>query len=236
MYDVVECFRRAHRHARLMTLRTPAGTVVGRVPQHLCEREREREFCFFTLSSSVAPAPCFARARPCLDVWWGEPSLVQLPAPALLALAPSVPMEGAAHRRLRYGVLSHLWLWGVEGLGTGPCGGPSLLGYPGSLGGLPASRLSTCLSSPLIVCTPLPTTIVCSSATLPLPLPLSTFYPPSPCSPPSADDCRCCTSASRGSLCAEAFTAIEADLEAFSPGRAAAHDGHGRLAEGERAF
>ena len=29
---------------------------------------------------------------------------------------------------------------------------------------------------------------------------------------------------------------IEADLEAFSSGRAAAHDGHGRLAEGERAF
>ena len=31
----------------------------------------------------------------------------------------------------------------------------------------------------------------------------------------------------RGSLCAEAFTAIEADLEAFSPGRAAAGGGHG---------
>ena len=31
---------------------------------------------------SVAPrrrGPCFARARPCLDVWWGEPSLVQRP-------------------------------------------------------------------------------------------------------------------------------------------------------------
>ena len=27
----------------------------------------------------VAPAPCFARARPCLDVWWGEPFLVQRP-------------------------------------------------------------------------------------------------------------------------------------------------------------
>ena len=26
-------------------------------------------------TSSVAPAPCSARARPCLDVWWGEPSL-----------------------------------------------------------------------------------------------------------------------------------------------------------------
>ena len=30
--------------------------------------------------------------------------------------------------------------------------------------------------------------------------------------------------------------AIEADLEAFGPGRAAAHGGHGRLAEGERVF
>ena len=29
---------------------------------------------------------------------------------------------------------------------------------------------------------------------------------------------------------------IEADLEAFSPSRVAAHDGHGRLAEGKRAF
>ena len=36
-------------------------------------------------------------------------------------------------------------------------------------------------------------------------------------------------SAPRGSLCAEAFRATEADLEAFSPGRAAAHNGHGRL-------
>ena len=44
------------------------------------------------------------------------------------------------------------------------------------------------------------------------------------------------TSARAGSLYAVAFTVIKADLEAFSPGRAAAHDGHGRLAEGERAF
>ena len=43
-------------------------------------------------------------------------------------------------------------------------------------------------------------------------------------------------SAPRGSLCAEAFRAIEADLEAFSPGRAAAGGGRGGLAEGERAF
>jgi len=39
-----------------------------------------------------------------------------------------------------------------------------------------------------------------------------------------------------GSVCAVAFTAIEADLEAFSPGRAAAVGVHVRLAEGERAF
>ena len=68
----------------------------------------------------------------------------------------------------------HLWLWGVEGLGTGPCGGPSLLGYPGSLGGLPASRLSMPVLSIRCMYT-FPTTIVCSSATLPLLLPLSTL-------------------------------------------------------------
>ena len=40
--------------------------------------------------------------------------------------------------------------------------------------------------------------------------------------------------AARGAV---AFTVIEANnLEAFSPGRVAAHDGHGRLAEGKRAF
>ena len=43
-------------------------------------------------------------------------------------------------------------------------------------------------------------------------------------------------SAPRSSAGAEACMPIEADLEAFSPGRTAAHDGHGRLAEGERAF
>ena len=41
---------------------------------------------------------------------------------------------------------------------------------------------------------------------------------------------------SRGSLCAVAFTVIEADLTAFISGRVAAHDGRGRLAEGKRAF
>ena len=30
-------------------------------------------------TSSVAPAPCSACARPCLDVWWGEPFLAQHP-------------------------------------------------------------------------------------------------------------------------------------------------------------
>ena len=39
-----------------------------------------------------------------------------------------------------------------------------------------------------------------------------------------------------GSVCAVAFTAIEADLEVFSPGRAAAVGVHVWLAEGERAF
>ena len=32
----------------------------------------------------------------------------------------------------------------------------------------------------------------------------------------------------RGSLCAEAFTAIEADLEAFGQGQEAGHNVHGR--------
>ena len=43
-------------------------------------------------------------------------------------------------------------------------------------------------------------------------------------------------SAPRVALCAEAFMAIEADLEAFSPGRVAALGVRGRLAEGDRAF
>ena len=43
-------------------------------------------------------------------------------------------------------------------------------------------------------------------------------------------------SAPRASLCAEAFMPIEADLEAFSPGRVAAVGVRGGLAEGERAF
>ena len=43
-------------------------------------------------TSSVAPAPCSARARPCLDVWWGEPSLVQHP-PFAGPHAP-VPIHG----------------------------------------------------------------------------------------------------------------------------------------------
>ena len=31
----------------------------------------------YLATSGVAPAPCSARARPCLDVWWGERFLVQ---------------------------------------------------------------------------------------------------------------------------------------------------------------
>ena len=41
-------------------------------------------------------------------------------------------------------------------------------------------------------------------------------------------------SAPQQPLGVEAFGAIEADLEAFDLGRAAAHNGHGGLAEGER--
>ena len=67
--------------------------------------------------------------------------------------------------------------WG--GLGTGPCRGPSPFSAtqsnPGSLGGLPASRLSIPVLSIRCMYT-LPTTIVCASATLPLPLPLSALF------------------------------------------------------------
>ena len=59
-------------------------------------------------------------------------------------------------------------------MGAGLRRGPSRLGYPGSLGGLPASLLSMPVLSILCIYT-LPTTIVCSSATLPFPLPLSTW-------------------------------------------------------------
>ena len=58
------------------------------------------------LHSRVAPAPCFARARPCLDVVGGViPSLVQRPLWPLLARAAHtsgrpVPM-GAVHGRYR---------------------------------------------------------------------------------------------------------------------------------------
>ena len=40
----------------------------------------------------------------------------------------------------------------------------------------------------------------------------------------------------RSTLCPGACKAIESDLEAFSPGRVAAHGGHSGLAKGERAF
>ena len=55
--------------------------------------------------------------------------------------------------------------------------------------------------------------------------------------PPTADNrCSTATAAPRASLNAEAFMPIEADLEAFSPDRVAAHGVRGGLAEGERAF
>ena len=50
----------------------------------------------YLATSSVAPAPCLARARPCLDVWRGEPSLVQRPLcwPARLWHPWEVPRTG----------------------------------------------------------------------------------------------------------------------------------------------
>ena len=125
-------------------------------------------------TSSVAPAPCSARARPCLDVWWGEPSLVQHPL--------CWPARPGSNGRCRAREIT-VWYceatsgFGVRGvwLGTGPRRGPSRLGYPGSPGGRPASRLFLPFLSILCMYT-LPTTIVFSSATLPLPLPSSTWF------------------------------------------------------------
>ena len=57
--------------------------------------------------------------------------------------------------------------------------------------------------------------------------------------PPSAQrfrGSRTCPARHGARGCAEACRAIEADLGAIRPGRAAAGNGHGRLAEGERAF
>ena len=68
----------------------------------------------YLTTSGVAPAPCSARARPCLDVWWGEPFLVQHPL-----RWPARPGEGAARGRLRYGIMKpplggpgarHVWI------------------------------------------------------------------------------------------------------------------------------
>ena len=81
----------------------------------------------------------------------------------------------------------------TSGFGVGwvghrpPQGSPSRPGYPGSPGGRSASLFSSPCCSILSMYTR-PTTTVCSSATLPFPLPLSTyriravplFFPPSP--------------------------------------------------------
>ena len=63
----------------------------------------------YLATSSVAPAPCSARARPCLDVWWGEPFLVRCAMPTSLRPAhlPS-GTHGRCRARGDYGML--LWL------------------------------------------------------------------------------------------------------------------------------
>ena len=49
-------------------------------------------------TSSVAPAPCSTRARPCLDGWWGEPFLVQRDAHfAVLGCAPVARARPSGH-------------------------------------------------------------------------------------------------------------------------------------------
>ena len=122
-------------------------------------------------TSSVAPAPCSARARPCLDVWRGEPLLVQRRSPACFA----GPRASGTHGRCR-AQESTVWCFqpplasGLVWLGTGPRRGPSRPGYPGSPGGRPASlTFSTCCS--ILSMYTRPTATVCSSATHPLPLP-----------------------------------------------------------------
>ena len=63
---------------------------------------------------------------------------------------------------------------GLVCLGSGPRRGPSRPAYPGSPGGRPSSlTFSTCRSISSMYT--LPTATVCSSATLPFPLPLSTY-------------------------------------------------------------
>ena len=66
----------------------------------------------YLTTSSVAPAPCSARARPCLDVWRGEPLLVQRIARFAGPRASDAHVVGVARGRVRYGVFSHLWLRG----------------------------------------------------------------------------------------------------------------------------
>ena len=71
----------------------------------------------YLATSSVAPAPCSARARPCLDVWWGEPSLVQHPL--------CWPARPGSHGRCRAREIT-VWYceatsgFGVRGFGWAP--------------------------------------------------------------------------------------------------------------------
>ena len=81
-------------------------------------------------------------------------------------------MVGAARGRVRYGVLGHLWPWGVGGLGTGPRRGPSRLSFP-----VRPSCISPVRTRSLSICCMYtrPTTTVCSSVTRPLLQPPSTY-------------------------------------------------------------
>ena len=58
----------------------------------------------YLTTSSVAPAPCSALARPCLDVWRGEPLLVQRIARFAGPHAALAPI-GAARRTGEYGMV-----------------------------------------------------------------------------------------------------------------------------------
>ena len=74
-------------------------------------------------TSSVAPAPCFARARPCLDVWWGEPFLVQRDAHfAVTRCGPRAsvwPTHPSTHGRCRARRITVWYYEAISGFGVG---------------------------------------------------------------------------------------------------------------------
>ena len=64
-------------------------------------------------TSSVAPAPCSARARPCLDVWWSEPFLVQRDAHF------AGPRASGTHGRYRAREITVWYYEATSGFGVG---------------------------------------------------------------------------------------------------------------------